>query len=251
MLVPFLIMLREGIEAALIIGIVASYLHRTGRAQWMPAGLARRAAGGGAVAVRRRGRCNSRAPSSRRRRRSCSRRSSGFCAVAVLISMVFWMRKAARSIKARARCTRSTRRSPSRSSGGWALIGMVFFAVAREGLESVFFLLAVFQQSPGPAAPLGALARPPRGGGGRLRDLRRRRAASICAASSAGPASSSWWSPPAFSPARVRSLHEAGLWNDLQQTPFDLSGVLPAIERRGHDAARASSATRPRRRSAR
>ena len=34
---------------------------------------------------------------------------------------------------------------------------MVFFAVAREGLESVFFLLAIFQQSPGPAAPLGAL----------------------------------------------------------------------------------------------
>jgi high-affinity Fe2+/Pb2+ permease len=28
---------------------------------------------------------------------------------------------------------------------------MVFFAVAREGLETVFFLLAVFQQSEGPA----------------------------------------------------------------------------------------------------
>jgi high-affinity iron transporter len=34
---------------------------------------------------------------------------------------------------------------------------MVFFAVAREGLETVFFLLAVFQQSEGPAAPIGAL----------------------------------------------------------------------------------------------
>ena len=34
---------------------------------------------------------------------------------------------------------------------------MVFFAVAREGLETVFFLLAVFQQSEGPGAPIGAL----------------------------------------------------------------------------------------------
>jgi len=37
MLVPFLIMLREGIEAALIVGIVASYLRVTGRSAWMPA----------------------------------------------------------------------------------------------------------------------------------------------------------------------------------------------------------------------
>lgn len=37
MLVPFLIMLREGIEAALIVGIIASYLQQTGRGQWMPA----------------------------------------------------------------------------------------------------------------------------------------------------------------------------------------------------------------------
>jgi len=31
MLVPFLIMFREGVEAALIVGIIASYLHQTGR----------------------------------------------------------------------------------------------------------------------------------------------------------------------------------------------------------------------------
>ena len=37
MLVPFLIMLREGLEAALIVGIIASYLRQTGRGAWMPA----------------------------------------------------------------------------------------------------------------------------------------------------------------------------------------------------------------------
>ena len=37
MLIPFLIMLREGIEAALIVGIVASYLKQSGRGALMPA----------------------------------------------------------------------------------------------------------------------------------------------------------------------------------------------------------------------
>lgn len=34
---------------------------------------------------------------------------------------------------------------------------LVFFAVAREGLDTVFFVLAAFQQSEGTATPLGAL----------------------------------------------------------------------------------------------
>jgi high-affinity iron transporter len=39
---------------------------------------------------------------------------------------------------------------------------MVFFAVAREGLESVFFLLAAFQQDVGIWPPLGAMLGWPR-----------------------------------------------------------------------------------------
>ena len=37
MLVAFLIMLREGIEAALIVGIIAGYLKQTGREDRLPA----------------------------------------------------------------------------------------------------------------------------------------------------------------------------------------------------------------------
>jgi high-affinity iron transporter len=37
LLAPFLIMLREGLEAALIVGIIAGYLRQTGRGAWLPA----------------------------------------------------------------------------------------------------------------------------------------------------------------------------------------------------------------------
>lgn len=35
MFVPFLIMFREGLEAALIISLIAGYLKKTGRGQWL------------------------------------------------------------------------------------------------------------------------------------------------------------------------------------------------------------------------
>lgn len=35
MFVPFLIMFREGLEAALIVSLIASYLKRTQRSQWL------------------------------------------------------------------------------------------------------------------------------------------------------------------------------------------------------------------------
>ena len=37
MFVPFLIMFREGLEAALIVSLIASYLKRTQRSQWLGA----------------------------------------------------------------------------------------------------------------------------------------------------------------------------------------------------------------------
>jgi high-affinity iron transporter len=149
----------------------------------------------------------------------------GLIAVCVLVSMVFWMRKAARSIKSELHHSIDGAFATS-SGAGWALVGMVFFAVAREGLESVFFLLAIFQQSTGAAAPLGALAGVVCAvavgylifvGGVRL-DLRRffRWTGVFILIVAAGILSSA-----------LRSLHEAGLWNGLQERAYDLSGVLP------------------------
>jgi high-affinity iron transporter len=108
---------------------------------------------------------------------------------------------------------------------GWALIGMVFFAVGREGLESLFFLLAIIEQSQGWAVPLGAalgLASAVAVGfaiyyGGAKLNLRRfflwtgAFIIFVAAGLLAGA---------------VRAFHEAGLWNGLQHTAFDLSAFL-------------------------
>ena len=159
MLVPFLIMLREGIEAALIVGIVAGYLKQTGRSAWMPAvwigillAVALSLFVGAALQF-----ASAEFP---QKAQEFFEAIVGLVAVGVLTWMVFWMRKVARSIKAELNASIDAALAGSSGQGGgqgWALVGMVFFAVAREGLESAFFLLAVFQQSAGVAPPLGAL----------------------------------------------------------------------------------------------
>jgi high-affinity iron transporter len=139
--------------------------------------------------------------------------------------MVFWMRKAGRTMGAELRHPVDTALANSYGTA-WALIGMAFFAVAREGLESIFFLLAIFQQSSGPAAALSALA-----GvvvavalgfsfyyGGIHINLRRffRWTGVFILFVAAGLLASV-----------LRNLHEAGMWNLLQARVYDLSEVLP------------------------
>lgn len=229
MLAPFLIMLREGLEASLIVGIIAGYLRQTGRAAWLPAvwiGIFLAAAlalfvGAGLQLA------NAAFP---QKAQELFEALVGLVAVTVLIWMVFWMRRAARSMRTTLHHSVDQALAGQRGGGAvWALIGMVFFAVAREGLESVFFLLAIFQQSTGPAAPLGALL-----GvmvsvvvgwliyGGALRlNLRRffRWTGVFIIFVAAGLLAGS-----------VRALHEAGLWNGLQERVWDLSRQLPETD---------------------
>ena len=224
MFAAYLIMLREGVEAALIVGIVASYLKQSGRAQWLPlvwAGV------GAAVAV-----CLAVGFALISADREFPQREQelfeglvAVLAVAVLTSMVFWMKRAARSIKAHLHHSIDNALRPG-DRQGLALIGMVFFAVGREGLESLFFLLAVIQQSEGWAVPAGAalgLASAVAVGfaiyyGGVRLDLRRfflwtgAFIIFVAAGLLAGA---------------VRAFHEAGFWNGLQNTAFDFSAFLP------------------------
>jgi high-affinity iron transporter len=225
MLVPFLIMLREGIEAALIVGIVASYLSQTGRSQWMSAvwlgillAIALSFFVGAGLQL-----ASAEFP---QKTQEGFEAVVGLLAVGVLTSMVLWMRKIARSMAQSLRHSIDQALASSSRTQGMALIAMVFFAVAREGLESVFFLLAAFQQSHSAAAPVGALlgllcavlvGYGIYAGGVRI-NLRRffRWTGVFILVVAAGILASS-----------VRSLHEAGLWNHAQQIVFDLSGVLP------------------------
>lgn len=98
--------------------------------------------------------------------------------------------------------------------------------MARDGLESVFFLLAIFQQSPGPDAPLGALLGLVvaavlgygiyRGSVGL--DLRRffQWTGVFIILVAAG-----------FAASILRKLHDAGVWNWLQEPVWDLTRNLP------------------------
>ena len=224
LLAPFLIMLREGLEAALIVGIIAGYLRQTGRSAWLPAiwvgvflAVALSLLVGAALQF-----ASAEFP---QKAQELFEAIVGLIAVVILTSMVFWMRKAGRTMGAELRHSVDTALQSSHGTA-WALIGMAFFAVAREGLESIFFLLAIFQQSPGPAAALSALA-----GvavavalgfglyyGGILIDLRRffRWTGVFILLVAAGLLASV-----------LRNLHEAGVWNLLQSHVYDLSEVLP------------------------
>jgi high-affinity iron transporter len=224
MVAAFLIMLREGLEAALITGIVATYLTQTGRSAWLPAvwvgvflAIALSLFVGAGLQVA--------SASFPQKLQELFEAGVGAIAVVVLVWMVFWMRKAARSIKSELHGSIDAALS-SESGQGWALTAMVFFAVAREGLESVFFLLAIFQQSTGPAAPAAALA-------GILA------AAAIGYAIYVGGARLNLrfffrWTgvfilivAAGLTSSTLANLHEAGLWNGLQERVYDWSGILP------------------------
>ena len=224
MLSAFLVMLREGLEAALIVGIIAGYLARTGRSDWLPAvwigvllAIAISLFAGAAVLL-----VGAQFP---QRTQELFEAIVGAVAVVILISMIFWMRKAARSI--RKTMEHDIDRALSESRGPvWALIGLSFFAVAREGLESVFFLIALYQQSPGPQALIGAILGIAVAAalgfaifrGGLRLDLRLffRWTGVVIILVAAGLAS-----------GVLRSLHEAGVWNLLQQPVWDLTRSLP------------------------
>ena len=226
MLAPFLIMLREGLEAALIVGIIAGYLRQTGRRDQLPAvwvGIFLAAA----VALFTGAALQMVSAGFPQKAQELFEAVVGIAAVAVLVAMVFWMRRAAKSIRRElhAGIDQALAAEGGRAAG-WALIGMVFFAVAREGLESVFFLLAIFQQSRDAAAPLGALAGIAVAAGigwaiyrGGLRlNLARffRWTGVVILFVAAG-----------LLAGALKALHEAGLWNGLQGVVYDLGRVLP------------------------
>ncbi|MDQ4431687.1 FTR1 family protein [Yokenella regensburgei] len=223
MFVPFLIMLREGLEAALIVSLIASYLKRTQRGRWIGVMwigvfLAAALCLGLGVFI------NETTGEFPQKQQEIFEGVVAVIAVIILTWMVFWMRKVSRNVKKQ--LEEAVDNALQRSGNhGWALILMVFFAVAREGLESVFFLLASFQQDLGIWPPLGAMLGLATAvalgfmlywGGIRLNLGSFFKWTSLFILFVAA----------GLAAGAIRAFHEAGLWNNLQQVAFDFSGVL-------------------------
>src|SRR5579875_876947 len=155
MLPTFVIGLREGLEAALIVGIVAAFLRKQGRrdlVRWVFVGV------GSAVAI-----CALAGAALEIYSRNLPQRQQegletviGALAVGMVTYMVVWMKRHSRSLKGQLEgMAADAMHGTSRAAR--AMILMAFLAVLREGVETVIFLLAVFNQSnSGIDAPIGA-----------------------------------------------------------------------------------------------
>ena len=153
-LATFVIGLREGLEAALIVGIVAAFLQQRGRRDalgyvWLGVGLA--------VAGLRRHRGRPAVLSSELTQQAQEGLETvvGLVAVAMVTYMVVWMRRHSRDLKQSLEGAASSALAKGRRC---ALVVMAVLAVLREGIETVVFLLALFRTAATPAfAGVGAL----------------------------------------------------------------------------------------------
>src|SRR3954452_19490734 len=139
MIPTFFLMLREGLEAALIVGIIAAYLARIGRRDalpWILAGVLA-AVGVSGVAGSSVGSTVGRLPLVVQ---ETLEGLAALAAVAVLTWMLFWMRRQGRAMKG------ELERGVDEALGDGrtlALVGLSFIAVIREGLETVLLLIAL------------------------------------------------------------------------------------------------------------
>jgi high-affinity iron transporter len=154
MLPTFVIGLREGLEAALIVGIVAAFLRKQGRADtvrlvWLGVAAAVALCLAFAVVLQV---VSADLP---QRQQEGLETVIGLVAVAMVTYMIIWMRRHARGMKGHLEASAS---SALVAGSAWALVAMAFLAVLREGFETSVFLLAAFQASGTPlAAGFGAL----------------------------------------------------------------------------------------------
>jgi high-affinity iron transporter len=143
LLSALLVALREGVEAALVVGIVLVYLNRTGRRAlttyvWGGVILAFGASFATAIVLQR-----------------WRVSEDGFegllmlVASVLVVSMIVWMNRVARSLKKHIEQRVETYAQQSTSAAGWGIGFFVFLMVLREGAELVLILRAVELSSEG------------------------------------------------------------------------------------------------------
>ena len=151
MLPTFVIGLREGLEAALIVGIIAAFVTRQGRREllrWVSAGVAAAVLLCLAVGIALQA-VSAELP---QREQEGLETVVGVAAVGMVTYMVVWMRRHSRELKgqlegAAAEAMASTDQAGGGFRAGRAMVLMAFLAVLREGFETVVFLLAAFHES--------------------------------------------------------------------------------------------------------
>ncbi len=151
MLSTFIIALREGLEAALIVGILVAYLVKTGRKALLAplwAGVALAVVVSLATGAFLTFTSTELSP----RGEEFFSGTTSFLAVGFVTWMVFWMKRTARHLKGQLEGQMST----AVLAGPLALASAAFFAVVREGLETSLFIYANFKTvSSTPSASVG------------------------------------------------------------------------------------------------
>jgi high-affinity iron transporter len=147
----FLLALREGVEAALVVGIILVYLSRTGRARlarfaWYGVAAAAALSLGVAVALER-----------------FRISEDGFEGLLLLVASVFvvtmivWMNRVARHLKKEIEQKVEAYAGRSGSAAGWGIFLFVFLMVLREGAELALILRAVELSSEGLQTWIGTI----------------------------------------------------------------------------------------------
>jgi high-affinity iron transporter len=158
-LTVFLILLREGLEAALVVGIVVGYLIKVGRRdalRWVWIGIVTAllvSLGIGILVFITIGDLPS----------TIQEPIEGIAAVfavGVLTWMLFWMRRQGRALKGE---LEGQLDAALQAGSTAALVGLAFVAIVREGLETALFLLALFRSAAAtgqlsPELPIAGLA---------------------------------------------------------------------------------------------
>ncbi len=152
MLSAFLIALREGVEAALVVGIILVYLSRTGRShlsRYAWAGVAVAGALSLAVAIAlERWQIN----------------QDGFegllllLAAGFVVSMIIWMNRVARHLRKNIEEKIEGFAERAGTAAGWGIFLFVFLMVVREGVELALILRAVELSSEGIQTWIGTIA---------------------------------------------------------------------------------------------
>ena len=154
MLPTFVIGLREGLEAALIVSVIATFLSRQGRRdllRWVFAGVTAAVVLCLGVGIA----LDIVSANLPQKQQEGLETVVGALAVGMVTYMVVWMHRHSRELKGQLEGHAADAIGAGGSRAGRAMVGMAFLAVLREGFETVVFLLAAFNASDNTSAAGG------------------------------------------------------------------------------------------------